>query len=468
MKKRGFKPTSRTFATFFSGCSTLESFSPKQLDRIRGIWIDFEKHMSRLESDHGKRISYPDHASPSPYVPYIELEGRLEAGGRLEEIISSLRTSGPFAPDKRVYTALMNALSRRKSLKSDAGIVTDWQEVQIQNAKDVQRLWIQMIRQRSASPSHQSIADSYSLAAFLWALSKGDESHQLYALDVGSQLLGLDGSKSTSSPKIPLDHRTVGPLLEICNSLQRYDLTVQYIEGIMSSPTRRKVLTTSVMDHALEAYGYLASLPSYSPSDSQNSLSKKSLQLLHWMLREAYSDIGPQILPSRKSYNYAFLTSWRSVDWESAQEIFQIMTGLNFAHFDGAAEFEIKSSKPNKTRMDLDAQSMSYLLRTAVAKEDDTILKSLVRVFQHYGYPHFFGETMTLGAMEARGLTKREAGEINYYRYKLATSLQSVLIRLLDESSGAEVRGQYKELLVMVKDYKSSVKEGEQKEDGVF
>jgi len=369
-----------------------------------------------------------------------------------------MASSGPFAPDKMVYTAMMNGLSKRKPMRGESEVATDREECFVRNAEDVGQIWASMVQRGATRRDEKLEVDSYALVALLRTLSKGSVAHQQYAIDVGTRYLGLDGQKDSL---VELDTRSLNAILELCNKTAQYDLCIQHLKNVITSPSQRRQINKSSVDCALEAYAFLASIPT---STSSHTSSEESLKLLRWMLQEAYSSLGPKILPDRRTYNLCLLTSWRCKDWKSATDIFEIMTGLKMAHFDGAAEFQIKSSKPDKTRVDMDAQSMGYLLRLATEIKDPGYLHSSLRIFEYYGVPHFFPTTASPNdnhpSLRRQGTTDQptEGHSNNYYQFTLANGLQGALVAHLGGNMSKDERERYKKLLMMCKSIKEKLK----------
>lgn len=420
MKRRGFQPTARTYATLFQGYSNLPEITEKQWGRIRELWNQYQELLQRLKE--APSSIPPGEQILAPYTPYIDLLGRMEAFDELLSIMSSLEDHGALAPDKYVYTSLLQQLARRGNGFHDA-----------RRASQIAFLADKM--------SSRGLIDSFALTIIVRGLMSGTPQHHDKAFGLVTQLIGdLSVQKTFHKPGMPLEHRLLDHILELCVCLKKYNLVLDMFEHIKTSPITRHMLTRSHIHHILDSISLLARVPYPTMptlfTEVPVDLSGRALRILEYAIRSAYGGHPLDILPNRATYNRVLVTAWKGEDWTTALRVFEIMTGFDLQHItDPRSNPRAKAPSKSPDKIVLpDAQSISYLARTA---KSVTEMKIAVRIFDHFG--------------GAQALLSAPSKDVNYYRATAASTLQGIVIRLMDEPLRQEERKALKDLLEEIK-----------------
>ncbi|KAG9000626.1 hypothetical protein FRB94_009583 [Tulasnella sp. JGI-2019a] len=449
MKKRGFVPTGRNYTAILSGYNKLPDLTPKQWERVNKIWEHYNSYLEACRGRNGVEGS----EVLSPHVPYFEMLGRLGEHDRMVSIFESMDPIGPLAPDKFLCTAVLGQIARRRHMD---GMQRD--DVYAGNASVIAKIADRMLQ--------GGMIDSFAMCSILRGLVKGKDEHLELAWDILSKQVG-----SMSNPNVlvdsatQIDHFLFDVILELCCATDRHDLAIDLVDRAIKSKKMKTTVTRSHIHYALDALSYRAaaydpkppslpdirsptpaqsssttSPPSPSPSPMHIKSSEKALSLLEFTLLEAYSGHPKDILPNISTYHRVFVIAWRTNDWITAIRVFQIMTGLDPAHFsDASFQGTPKSSKSPRTVVDMDAQCLSYLVRIACARDEVPLIKMALRISNHYD----------MGKMSS-GL-KGGGGDVAFYRYKHAAAMQEAIIRAMKESLSQEERTSYKRLLEVVK-----------------
>lgn len=475
MKKRGFQPTARTYATIFSGYNQLSEsdLTDKQWERVEALWGQYQAYLESIRSQEDQAVAL--HSSRhdnilSPYVPFLELLGKRGLHDRIMALFEEIEESGLLAHDKYVYTTFLLQVVQRTTL---GGKKASLEAARVQNAEDTQVIASKM--------QAAGLIDSFALTAILRGLVKGTEAHHQFGYDLVAATVG-DISKpdelvngKAPSP-VRLEHRLLDLILELCCVMRKYEVAVNLFEGVKQSPTKR-ILTRSHVDYALDALAYEAAgaeqaMPSPSgqsqagqesrettPSTGLESYSKRALEVLEYAVIQGYGDHPMEILPNRATYNRVLVTAWRCGDWASAARTVELMTGLDLSQFrqTRAPSWFKQNIDPQKSKdkiIGLDAQSMGYLVRTANKLRDKSAIRVAVRLLDYNGFSTFF----SLPRKGARRLGPEAQTSEGFYQFKLAAAIQESVIVLMDSQLTSEQRADYKALLEKVKEVKERLK----------
>ncbi|KIJ51171.1 hypothetical protein M422DRAFT_203188, partial [Sphaerobolus stellatus SS14] len=387
MKRRGIKPTSRTFGTLLKGYTQIEDWSPytTQLENVCSLYDQVLRYHTSIKRDSQLR----NDLSNIPYNLLIEIFGKAQDYRRMFDVSNSMDTTGPASPDIYTYTCLLNAIANRKtiqpSLESDpleeesgeVAVVAPPSPIEVayKNADEAKIIWHQLLR-ICGSP------DLHAIRAAILPLSRGRPSDQQLALDIVHEYLGLSrpGEKAIPS-KLPLHAHVLSIILSICNRTSRYRYTIHYVEQVMDSD-RRKTLAREHMELVLEAHAGLAALD---PGEAE-----QAVETLQWMLRESAlpqgrfeeSGLGPQIKPTSSTFDLVALACFYGGDWKSMCRTFELMTGLESDNFRG----ELKRPRPDfqGQRMIPSGSFMACFLRLAAKSKDVDNIKQALNVFKFY------------------------------------------------------------------------------------
>ncbi|KAG8852377.1 hypothetical protein FRB96_008723 [Tulasnella sp. 330] len=465
MKKRGFMPTGRNYTAILSGYDHLSQLNPKQWERVNRIWEHYKAYLTACRGRDGVEGS----EVLSPHVPYFKMLARLGEYDRMVSIFESMDTTGPLAPNKFLCTAILGLVARRPGSNTERG--------------DVRADMASMTVKIANYMMEAKMIDNFALCTILRGLVKGGDEHLRVAWDILSKQIGdiTDPSVLTDSA-IEVDHFLFDVILELCCAMNKYHLAIDLVDRAIQSKNMKQIVTRNHVHYALDALSYqaaeaneqskppsvkLPTTPASSPSAAStspsplspsaplglNALSAKALSLLEFTILEAYSGHPKDVLPTRSTYHRALVIAWRANDWETATRVFQIMTGLDPAHFTDAGSFQgpPKSLKSIEAVVDMDAQSMSYLVRIACARDDVGMIKIALRIHSYYGPKKMFGDGSNGGGRD---------GMDAFYRYKHAVAVREAVIRVMQESLTQAERVSYKQMLFTVKREKERLQQG--------
>ncbi|KAG8926880.1 hypothetical protein FRC01_008281 [Tulasnella sp. 417] len=475
MKKRGFQPTARTYATIFSGYNQLSEtdLTDKQWERVETLWGQYQAYLESLRSQEDQDVAFHS-SSPhdnilAPYVPFLELLGKRGLHDRIMALFEEIEESGLLAHDKYVYTTFLLQVVQRTTLDGKE----TFDDLRIRNAEDTQIIASKM--------QAAGVIDSFALTAILRGLVKGTEAHHQFGYDLVAATVGdiskPDGLVNSRVPSLlKLEHRLLDLILELCCVMRKYDVAINLFDGLKQSPMKR-ILTRSHVDFALDALAYNAAaaeqatppVPAQSQVDGEptetipptdlQSYSKRALEVLEYAVIQGYGDHPMEILPNRATYNRVLVTAWRCGDWASAARAVELMTGLDLTQFrqPRAPSWFKQNIAPQKSKdkiIGLDAQSLGYLVRTANKLRDRSAIRVAVRLLDYSGFSTFFS-TPRKGSRRLLQETRTLEG---FYQFRLAAAIQESVIVLMDGQLTPEQRADYKALLEQVKEVKERLK----------
>jgi hypothetical protein len=409
MKRRGFRPTTRTFQTLFKGLSRIQNWAThsKQLIKVYSLYGDFQKHIENLK----RHEPDSDELSTRPLQSYIKILSDAGEYQKIFDVYFTLGQSGPLAPDQYFFTAMLQALAERpQSSRSEVGT---------QTASDAKLVWRDMLKASQRPPGFP--LDSHVIGMAIKALSRGRSTDQDFALEIVRNYIGLAEPGETAKPAlVPLATHTLDSALSLCNIMQKYTLCIHFAQQIMYSPNV-SILDRHHMEHVLRAYGSLA-------SHNSSVESRQALQTLRWMLKEELSGrIGPQIRPAANTYNLVLMVCCRSSDWPSATKTFELMTGYHTRDFSDSTAYESRVApgmeKRSKGRnLTPDAETMSFMVRTALATRNWPNMRQSLRMVAHLSLDNLFGPLVK--SAHGEGPPSRKEDKLaGFYLFKLASAL---------------------------------------------
>ncbi|KAJ7129677.1 hypothetical protein C8R44DRAFT_615582 [Mycena epipterygia] len=370
MKRRGFSPTTRTFQTMFSGFSRIEVWSlyPQQLKNARSLYDAYQRHIEAIK----KTDPTSSELSIDPLPAYITILGNAGQFDEIFVLYYSLADEGPLAANKFLFTAMFRALS-----VTTAGLTS---AQYAKNATDAKVLWGQMLK---ASEKSGMEIDSFVVTAAVTALSKGQSSEQKFAFQLVREYFGL--SVSGEPPvrgKFALTSHSFAAALLLCNNSQKPAECIHFFEQVMKRPQASG--GTEIVDRGHGEEVLKARLALITPGSAH-----LSLETLEWMLRQELQGPdgnGPKVRPAISTYNLVLLACWRAADWKSATKAFNLMTGYHCHDFmDGAVLASPRVDKRPKGKNLLPpAETMSCMLRTALATQNSANMRQCLRIIDHF------------------------------------------------------------------------------------
>ncbi|KAJ7179141.1 pentatricopeptide repeat-containing protein [Mycena filopes] len=368
MKRRGFRPTTRTFQTMFSGLSRIEVWSayPQQLKHARSLYEAYQQHIETVK----RSDTTSSELSLDPLPAYITILGNAGQFDEIFVLFHSLAPEGPMAANKFIFTAMFRALSVTNAGFGSARYA--------KNATDAKVLWDQALK---ASETQGLEIDSFLVTAAAIAMSKGQSSEQKFAFQLVREYFGL--STSTESPvhgKLPLTPASLAAALSLCNISHKPAECIHLFQQVMKRPSASGGV--NVVDRAHVEEVLKARLALAAPGSAH-----LSLETLEWMLgQEIKREDGPKIRPAISTYNLVLLACWRGLDWNSATRTFNLMTGYHCHDFmDGAVAPSPRVDKRPKGRnLFPTAETMSCMFRTALATQNSANMRQCLRIADHF------------------------------------------------------------------------------------
>ncbi|KAK7061708.1 pentatricopeptide repeat-containing protein [Favolaschia claudopus] len=397
MKRRGFSPTTRTFQTMFSGYARIELWAAhtKQLDHARSLYKAYQRHIEALK----KSDPASSELSIDPLPSYVTILGNA---GQFEEIFVlfySLDPEGPLAANKFLVTAMFQALSTTR-----AGLSTTQS---MKNATDAKVLWDQVLK---ASKKSGLEVDSFLVTAAVIALSKGRSPEYQLAFRLVREYFGLSASgEPPAHGKIPLSPQGLAAALLLCNNSQKPAECINFFQQVIKRPPASggvEVVDRAHVEEVLKARLALAA-----PGSAH-----LSLETLEWMLERGKKN--PLVRPGVNTYNLVLLVCWRGVDWNCATKTFNLMTGYHCHDFmDGAVAASPRvAHRPKSQQLHPTAETMSCMLRTALATQSDANIRQCLRIV------HYFHKTEPLWNLHKHRISEssKAAKNWSFHALKLA------------------------------------------------
>ncbi|KAF7352803.1 Pentatricopeptide repeat-containing protein [Mycena venus] len=148
-----------------------------------------------------------------------------------------------------------------------------------------------------------------------------------------------------------------------------------------------------------------------------------SVETLEWMLRqEKQGANGPKIRPGVPTYNLVLLACWRGIDWNSATKTFNLMTGYHCHDFmDGAVAASPRvDQRPKSQQLIPTAETMSCLLRTALATQNSANMRQCLRIIDHFDKT---GELLSVFSKNLAPESTKAMKNWSFHVVKLATAV---------------------------------------------
>ncbi|KAI9467079.1 hypothetical protein BJY52DRAFT_1111545, partial [Lactarius psammicola] len=310
MKRRGFVPNIRTYATFMSGYATVKDWQPltRQLGFAHSVHGQL---MQQLETSRGL---VEDHTSGGkgasslvqyPIALYISILGKAGKYQKAFDVFHRLDTDGPLAPHPKIYTALL-CLSADRVDPNDT-------EATAQAVSDAKYVWRRQMRSLDRQPEHY--IEPRSVDAVVKVLSRGESSDHELMFDILRDICGLPRpgeDRPPPPPKVEPNVFILSETFDSCTAAGRPDMTIHYAQIAMDSPELRPILRVWHLPKLLRAHFALAREGSASPSWSENAAA-----WIEWFVAQGHEDS----LPNKYSLTLALGLCHRIGDMPSALRI---------------------------------------------------------------------------------------------------------------------------------------------------
>lgn len=355
MKKRAITPTSATYSTFLFAYAQAspEILTSTQLERAKKFYDNWIHLISVAPTKTTFSVSTTVH----PASAYISVLANANLYQSIWDTFYELDPESRIAPDQFVFTSMFVAIAKRgtNSIPTDScgdsgstfTLADNAPNDRVRNAQDAKLLWRMVLRALKRKPFP---VDSHLLTAALRALQGGGQAELGLSLRIISDYVGLRApdtpvpSTSLVDPKLELNNRLLGAVLEICHLAERPDLTKHFIETLIDQKyphPQRSCVTTGAMNHLLLAHASLGD-------------TRKVKETISWMLREGGIPGGLEVAPGNSSWCLAFRACLSTGDWIAANAL---------------AKHLANTVKSKRT---IDAETIYLVLKSAyVLKPDD-------------------------------------------------------------------------------------------------
>jgi hypothetical protein len=330
MKRRGFMPNVRTYATMMSGYATVDDWRPltKQLGLVHSVYDQLKQTLVNT------RNVLDDPAGDSgasfilyPIALYISILGKAGWYQRAFDVFHGLDTDGPLAPHPKIYSSLLTILADRVHLAE-----TD-QEAVTQSVSEAKYIWRRQMRSLDKQPQH--VIEPRAVDAMMKILSRGAPSDHELMFDILRDICGLPrpgeqldrSSWQKKQVKVAPSPWILYQTLDGCIVAGRPDMAVHYAQSVMNARHLHPILQARHLLKLLRAHNLLAeqeqekkgqgqasTSASESPSRSENAA-----MWVEWML--ARVPRSEETTPSEHSLVSAFELCYRYKDMPSALRI---------------------------------------------------------------------------------------------------------------------------------------------------
>lgn len=490
MKRRGTKPTSRTFTTLLNAYAgvahtnaPVERFNPSArperltLDRVNNIYNQSQAHIRAVmeaakdEDDIG--IAYPSAKQQAqaaaevnetevnilPTNSYLKFLGRFGLWEEMQRVFHAMDATGPLSPDQVTYSAMLNAANnidhyRRQTARHPKAPPLP----ELNLGATARGLWEQAVRQMCpAGKAHgnRELDDKLAITALECLVSGRPEDQRLveqlvprlWALPAYGQVTVASSNPVPAGSDFPasMEHLphfklNVASATALMSLLARGKASVAafYTDKIIHSRELQKGLDFAALRVAVHNFADMndvdaakAVLDSYQPPTGQDGWPR---------------DVWHAVMSAAR---------W-SKDWDAA-----LGTLSRMAQFptDGGKSYSWKSS--NGKKQDVrgmawvkpraivpDAESLDLLLKTALVTGVKNV-RTALGVYERYGEEHFFLWKQAVARQGSTDIdmiaTRRPPVELNYSSRKavergveLAKTLQQAAERVAEYARGQE------------------------------
>ncbi|KAI0776054.1 hypothetical protein BD413DRAFT_469635 [Trametes elegans] len=409
MKRRGIKPTGRTFGTLFSAFSKVDSWEkrPKLIQSMDSVYKSFLQFIDDVKAHNpGSPILSEALWSINAYLLALSKAGEYQ---RAFDVFNALDEDGPLSAEKVTYTIMFKTILHRvhRTPPDDENL----QQVRERAASDARLIWRQL-HKRIESGAKLSL-DYQVVQSVLQCLVGGRPADHIVAFDIVRDYVGLAKPGETAPPaKVKLTPPLLQDILALYNATQKYRLTLHLVHNLME--TNPDILDFSHLNEALSAYGSLSAMGSLTEPS-------RALQILEWMLEQSVVSHA-RLRPAHSSYTLVLIICWRAKDWESALRTFELMTGYSAADFaDGAEGKPAMAPRADGRNIMPDVAPLSALVRTAIETGDPANVRQCLRIVRELGLADTF-QKLDSGPRVDASRNARQKDRV-YYAHKAARAL---------------------------------------------
>lgn len=490
MKRRGVRPTTRSYSTFLAGFAKMKSSGTStavpattvaKVKTVHAQWlVHCQRVLAREEKPGYRRITAtedesvdpkfkdeahdtPEELSPVPTNHYLAFLSHINDLPLVLETFGAMPSSGPLAPNSVTYSIVLSAL---RTLASDSK----------EHFDIAMALWKRMRDQLDPS---EIGTQTVSLMISLCREAKRPDDQRI-GLEVAKEYYGLvdpvdeaklvnaGQGKGIEQPKVMMDSGALSNVLSLVLGMQQYNLVARWFDQVRDYPDRFGV---EAIDHHPSDLVLVALAAKHDASAAEGeNLSADKLgsygtdepfvcpsDLLNWMRRSKSSTMQPQI----STYTNALQVCWRAADLTRAYRILTLMTGRpvgpemslasNTSNEAEATPANATRSKHDPKSLDPDDRILSTLLQTALATRDRGHIYRAVCLLDPadstspglaFARPATYFSTSTSESPSSSSLASRisksAAAQTHaaYWRFRLGESLARSLERVLQAGEG--------------------------------
>jgi hypothetical protein len=354
MKRRGFVPNVRTYATMMSGYATVDDWRPltTQLGLVHSVYGQLKQHIQRTRN----LIDDPAGESSAslilyPIALYISILGKAGKYQKAFDVFHALDTSGPLAPHPKIYSSLLFILAERVGATDvDAELIA-------QSVSEAKYTWRRHMRSFDKEPQHD--VEPRSIEAMIKLLSLGSPSDHQLMFDILRDICGLPSPSDDRPPSPPSQTKKVGlttwilnEILDGCTTAGRPEVAVHYAQSVMDSKELRPILRAWHLNKLLRAHILLSKKGSASPSRAENVAA-----WVEWMVAQDPARKSKETIPNERTIVSALELCHRCKDIQSALRVARAMIFDDSQEGHGDSASSLSSPLP--------VRAWEYLFRSA-------------------------------------------------------------------------------------------------------
>jgi hypothetical protein len=324
MKRRGFVPNIRTYATMMSGYATVDDWTPltAQLESVHTLYGQLMQHLK------GTRDLIDDPAGESsasfilyPIALYISILGKAGKYQKAFDVFHALDTGGPLAPHPKIYASLLSVLAERVGATDvDAEVVT-------QSVSEAKYVWRRHMRSLDKEPQHD--VEPRSIEAMIKLLSRGSPTDHELMFDILRDICGFPSPSDGPRPSPPSQKKKVvlttwmlNEILDGCITAGRPEMAAHYAQSVMDTRELRPLLHGWHLNKLLRAHILLAKKGSASPGPSR---AENVAAWVEWLVTRDPTHKSKEITPNERTIVSALELCYRCKDMHSALRIARAM-----------------------------------------------------------------------------------------------------------------------------------------------
>lgn len=384
----------------------------------------YEKFKEHIESLRNTNSATDGVIESHVKAKYIKILASAQQWQTVFDVFNDCDETGPFAANQVVYSTILQALAGRTATEKNTDI-----SIEAQNASDAKFIWRQLM---ASHAKNNTPIDGYVIRSVLIALMHGRASDHLFGFDIIRDHLGLTRpGESPQKISSQLSVHTLQSVLRLCFYARKFRLIRHYMEQVMQD--KPDIIDARHMSQLMRAHSELAA--SGSPAESIDALEN-----LKWFLRQNV------LQPHRKRnpppsflYDVVIEVCWRSADWTSAMEAFDLLTGYKAAEFSDKGSATVTTpTREDRSRgynIDPDALALSFWARAALATEDKADMRQCLRIIHHLGFP----KALMQGSPPLSDGNKY----IGFHVHKLATAVMEMVEKILPSTRDKVIKGKW-------------------------